>query len=70
MQTASLPTERFLRLPEVLDATGLARSTLYERIQNGTFVKPVKLGKASRWLASEVAEWQAQAVLARGAARG
>lgn len=33
-----------LRLPSVLQATGVGRTTLYERIKDGTFTPPIKLG--------------------------
>ncbi|MCZ0936605.1 MAG: AlpA family transcriptional regulator [Gemmatimonadetes bacterium] len=49
---------RFLRLPEVLDRTGLSRSTIYVRLDQGRFPRPVSLGaRAVGWLESEVDEW-------------
>jgi prophage regulatory protein len=33
-----------LRLPDVKRSTGLSRSTIYLRITQGTFPKPVSLG--------------------------
>ena len=54
META----ERLLRLPEVIERTGLSRSSLYQRINQGTFPKPIKLGKrASAWPCSEIDQW-------------
>jgi prophage regulatory protein len=50
--------DTILRLPAVKAATGLSRSTIYERIQKGTFPSPIPLGdKAVGWLASEVGAW-------------
>lgn len=47
-----------LRLPDVIKATGLSRSTIYEKIKNGEFPKPVKLGERSRgWRQSVIAGW-------------
>lgn len=44
-----------LRLPRVLEATGLSRTTLYERIKSGLFPPPVKLGaRMSVWPARDV----------------
>ncbi|HUV68636.1 MAG TPA: AlpA family phage regulatory protein [Terracidiphilus sp.] len=44
-----------LRLPDVKTSTGLSRSTLYLRIAQGMFTKPVSLGgRAVGWPASEV----------------
>ena len=50
--------ERLLRRREVLTKTGLSASTLYRRIQAGTFPPPVELGpKAVAWRESEVLAW-------------
>lgn len=45
-----------LRCKQVKDWTGLSRSTIYLRIQEGTFPKPVNLGaRAVGWPSTEVA---------------
>ena len=50
--------ETIYRLPKMIAATGLSRSTIYEQIANGTFPKPVKIGKrAVGWLNSDLAAW-------------
>jgi prophage regulatory protein len=47
-----------LRLPDVKRSTGLSRSTIYLRIGQGTFPKPVSLGgRAVGWLEAEVQQW-------------
>jgi prophage regulatory protein len=44
------------RLPAIISSTGLSRSTIYLRIANGVFTKPVSLGgRAVGWPSSEVA---------------
>jgi len=49
---------RILRLPEVQRRTGLSRSTIYVRLEQGRFPKPVSLGaRAVGWIESEVDEW-------------
>ncbi len=49
---------KLIRLPKVMDYTGLARSTIYKYIAEGTFPKPVSLGsRAAAWVESEVQEW-------------
>ncbi len=49
---------RFLRLPDVLARTGLSRSTIYVRLDQGRFPRPVSLGaRAVGWIESEVDEW-------------
>jgi prophage regulatory protein len=45
-----------LRCNQVKERTGLSRSTIYLRIQEGTFPKPVNLGiRAVGWPSGEVA---------------
>jgi prophage regulatory protein len=47
-----------LRLPAVKTRTGLSRSTIYLRISQGTFPKPVSLGgRAVGWLEAEIQDW-------------
>lgn len=49
---------RIIRLKEVMDSTGLARSTIYKYISEGAFPKPVSLGeRCVGWVESEVQEW-------------
>ena len=49
---------RIIRLKEVIDSTGLARSTIYKYIQEGSFPKPVTLGdRCVGWVDEEVQEW-------------
>lgn len=47
-----------LRLRQVVARTGLARSTIYERIQAGEFPAQISLGeRAVGWLEADVEEW-------------
>ncbi len=47
--------QKILRLPEVKQTTGHSRSTLYLRISQGLWTKPVSLGARSvGWPLSEV----------------
>jgi prophage regulatory protein len=49
-------THTILRLPSIKTSTGLSRSTLYLRIADGVFPKPVNLGgRAVGWPSGEVA---------------
>ena len=49
---------RILRMPEVVSRTGLSRSTIYQRISEGTFPAQVKLGERSvGWSSIEVDRW-------------
>ena len=48
-------THNILRLPEIKRSTGLSRSTIYLRISQGAFTRPVSLGgRAVGWPANEV----------------
>lgn len=59
---------RMLRLPDVVQATGLGRSTIYAKIAAGKFPAPVKLGaRAVAWPEALVAEWLANRPSARAA---
>ena len=52
-----------LRLPQVKASTGLSRSTIYLRISEGTFPKPVSLGaRAVGWIDLEIQEWLNQRI--------
>jgi prophage regulatory protein len=57
MADQTYPT-RLIRRKEVEALTGLARSTIYERIKQGVFPAPVSLGaKAVAWVNTEIQEW-------------
>ncbi|TOL33631.1 transcriptional regulator [Vibrio parahaemolyticus] len=49
---------RFLRLNDVIAATGLGRSTIYKFMDEDIFPKTIPLGgRAVGWLESEIEEW-------------
>jgi prophage regulatory protein len=55
-----------MRLPEVMKCTGLARTSILEKVKDGTFPKPSKLSKrAVGWSSAEVGEWIAARLAAR-----
>jgi prophage regulatory protein len=50
--------ERILRLKVVLERTGLSRSTLYRKVQEGTFPKQVRIAaRCAGWRESAVEAW-------------
>lgn len=52
------PINPILRLPAVLKATGLSRSTLYRKINQGTFPKQIKISdRCAGWRQSAVNAW-------------
>lgn len=58
MADTSSPAPSILRRKQVEARTGLARSTIYDRIKAGTFPAPISLGeKAVGWIESEVNGW-------------
>jgi prophage regulatory protein len=54
------PARLFARLPTVIQATGLGRSTIYRLIASGEFPRPVHLGpRAIAWRWSDLEQWSA-----------
>jgi prophage regulatory protein len=52
--------EKHLRLPAVIDVTGLSRSTIYAMMSEGSFPRPVPLGKRLvGWPESAISKWLA-----------
>jgi len=67
---ARLPNpERWLTLNDVVRATSLARSTLYDLIRDTRFPAPVKIGRLSRWPEGDVMDWMARKHAERPASR-
>ena len=58
--------EEFLRLKQVKSLIGLCRSIIYNKINEGTFPRPVRLGPQSvAWLQSEVHLWMSERIADR-----
>ena len=60
--------KRLIRLPEVLSRTGYGRTTIYRKMEDGSFPRSVKLGgppidpnvfdsRAIAWIEDEVEQW-------------
>ena len=60
--------KRFIRLPEVLTRTGYGRTSIYRKMDDGSFPKSLKLGGAPKdpnefdsraiaWIEEEVDQW-------------
>jgi len=59
------PSVSMLRRRDVQSCTGLSRSTIYRRVAEGDFPKPVHLGgRTVGWIAAEVQDWLAQQISA------
>jgi len=53
-----LQMSNIIKIKEVSNRTGLQRSAIYKRIQEGLFPHPIKIGKrASGWIDAEISEW-------------
>ena len=62
---ADLPP-RILRLPQVIDLTGLGRSMIYQMEADLRFPKRVKIGtRAVGWIEQEVKAWLIKRIEAR-----
>ena len=49
---------RLLRLPAVLECTGLNRTMVYDLMTAGEFPRPLRIGaRAVAWIEEEVDEW-------------
>lgn len=59
-------TPEIFRLPAVVAACGISRSTIYEMIRRGEFPRPIKLGaRAVGWRRSDIEAWLASRPAAR-----
>lgn len=54
-----------LRRRDVQARTGLSRSTIYLKVSQGTFPKPISIGaRAVGWISAEIDTWLEQQVAA------
>ncbi|MFH5149207.1 helix-turn-helix transcriptional regulator [Enterobacter cloacae complex sp. 2024EL-00229] len=53
----TLLEDQFIDMKFITKLTGLSDKWFYKLIQDGLFPKPIKLGRASRWLKSDLEEW-------------
>ncbi|MFV8987917.1 helix-turn-helix transcriptional regulator [Serratia fonticola] len=49
--------DQFVDMVFITTLTGLTDKWFYKLIQDGTFPKPIKFGRSSRWLKSEIEKW-------------
>ncbi|MGR4929292.1 helix-turn-helix transcriptional regulator [Bradyrhizobium sp. CAR08] len=60
--------QRILRLPDVRQATGKSRSSIYADMEAGTFPLSVPIsGRTVGWLETEIEKWQEARIAARAA---
>lgn len=64
MTNTTAISNTIIRLPTVKARTGLARSTIYLRISQGTFPKQVSLGgRTAGWIESEIEAWLSNRII-------
>lgn len=64
-------SHRFLRLRDVLQRTGMSKSTLYRKVGAGEFPAFVKLGERTTvWVEHEVSAWMQACIAVHRAAVG
>ena len=67
-KTIMKPKHRFIRLNEVMSRTGYGRTSIYRKMEDGSFPKSLKLGgppkdpnefdsRAIAWIEDEVDQW-------------
>jgi prophage regulatory protein len=67
-KTSNGPKHRFIRLPEVMSRTGYGRTSIYRKMEDGSFPKSLKLGgppkdpnefdsRAVAWVEDEINHW-------------
>ena len=66
MPSGNRAQPRFLRLPEVLEMTGMGKTFIYDRMKQGTFPKQIQLGSRSVvWNEQEVIQWMEDQMASR-----
>ena len=76
MHKNNFPQKRFIRLPEVMSRTGYGRTSIYRKMDDGSFPKSLKLGgppkdlnefdsRAIAWIEEEVDQWIESRIEAR-----
>lgn len=58
----SLLDDQLVDMRFIMKLTGLTDKWIYKLIKDGLFPKPIKLGRCSRWLQSEVEDWLMQRI--------
>jgi prophage regulatory protein len=52
-----LLNDKMVDMEFITEFTGCSDKWFYKLIQDGQFPKPIKLGRSSRWLQSEIEAW-------------
>ena len=57
MSMIDIHSDQMVDMAFIVRFTGMTDKWFYKLIQEGKFPKPIKMGRSSRWLASEVVLW-------------
>lgn len=57
-----LLSDKMVDMVFITEFTGLSDKWFYNLIQKGKFPKPIKMGRSSRWLKSEIESWVQQRI--------
>ncbi|MBN5246741.1 helix-turn-helix transcriptional regulator [Serratia ureilytica] len=58
----SLLSDKMVDMVFITEYTGCSDKWFYKLIQDGLFPKPIKMGRSSRWLRSEIETWVQQRI--------
>ena len=61
-KNASLLNDQLVDMTFITNYTDMTDKWFYKLIKDGEFPKPIKLGRSSRWLQSEVESWMQQRI--------
>lgn len=67
---AYLPHEEFLAAKQVCAVLGIGKTTLYRKIAEGVFPRPVPMFERPRWVRSEIRRWMQDRIAERDARVG
>ncbi|HBT3066252.1 TPA: AlpA family transcriptional regulator [Klebsiella pneumoniae] len=59
---SSLLNDKMVDMKFITEFTGLTDKWFYKLISEGQFPRPIKLGRSSRWMQSEVENWVQQRI--------
>ena len=57
MNMIDIHNDKMVDMAFIVNFTGMTDKWFYKLIQDGKFPAPIKMGRSSRWLESDVAEW-------------
>ncbi|EAA9303001.1 AlpA family phage regulatory protein [Salmonella enterica] len=57
MSMIDIHSDQMVDMAFIVRFTGMTDKWFYKLIQEGKFPKPIKMGRSSRWLESEVVTW-------------